>query len=375
MLSKKFKILYVITSLRFGGAEKLVTDLSLRLKGEGNEVEVFVLDGTETPYTRLLESSGILLHKASKGGYYQMWNVWHYRKLKLLFLKNKYDIVHTHNTPAQIIAYLARPKVKEGTKFITTEHNTYNRRRTIPLFKGFDRKMYKFYDKVISVSDATRENLLHYLSISRETEKFVTIYNGIDFSTFSKENVEKPDGYEGKKIILMVAAFRKQKDQPTLMRALKYLPENYVIWFAGEGVRRGRCERLACKLGLDTRVKFLGDRADVDRLYRMADIIVMSSYYEGMSLSSIEALVSGKPFIASNVDGLREVTEGAGLLFERGNEKDLAQKIFSVGESEELSRKISENCRNKAKHFEFETTFCRYKIIYNDSYYGLGPGL
>lgn len=366
MFSRKFKILYVITSLRFGGAEKLVTDLSLRLKGEGNEVEVFVLDGTETPYTKLLESNGVLIHKASKGGYYQMWNVWHYRKLKSLFLKNKYDIVHTHNTPAQIIAYLARPKVKEGSKFITTEHNTYNRRRVIPLLKGFDRKMYEFYDKVISVSDATRDNLLRYLCVSRETEKFVTIYNGIDFSKFSVENIEKPDGYEGKKIVLMVAAFRKQKDQPTLIRALKYLPENYVVWLAGEGVCRGRCEGLARKLGLDTRVKFLGDRADVDRLYGMGDIIVLSSHYEGMSLSSIEALVSGKPLIASDVVGLREVIEGAGLLFERGNEKDLAGKILSVGESEELARMVSDACGNRAKYFDFDETYSHHQKTYNN---------
>lgn len=365
MTSRKLKILYVITSLRFGGAEKLVAELSLRFKEEGNEVDVFVLDGTETPYTAQLEKHGITILRASRGGYRQMWNIRHFKKLKVLLGKNHYDIVHTHNTPAQLIAYLAKPKIKGNTKFITTEHNTYNRRRAIPLFKIFDRKMYEFYDKIICVSEATRRNLLHFLSISTPADKFVTVYNGIDFSKYSWENIDKPQESEGKKIILMVAAFRKQKDQPTLIRSLKYLPGNYAVWFAGDGTRRSKCEKLARKLGFETRVKFLGDRSDVARLYGMADIIVMSSHYEGMSLSSIEALESGKPFIASDVDGLREVTEGAGLLFESGNDKELAQKILSVGESEELSRDISEKCRNKAKDFEFANTFYHHKMIYS----------
>lgn len=364
MSTKSLKILYVITSLRFGGAEKLVTDLSLRFKRDGHCVEIFLLDGTDTPYTKLLEKNGISIHKASRGGYRQMWNLWHYRKLKLLLQKTHFDIVHTHNTTAQIIAYLADPKKKDGSKYVTTEHNTYNRRRAIPFLKGFDRNMYDFYDKVVCVSEAARNNLLQYLSAKLTADKFVTIFNGIDFEKFLIKNITKPVEYKGKKIVLMVAAFRKQKDQPTLIRALKHLPENYVVWFAGDGNRRRKNEKLARKMGVSDRVCFLGNRSDVARLYGMADIIVMSSHYEGMSLSSIEALISGKPFIASNVVGLREITEGAGLLFEKGNEEDLAQKILSVGENNEFSLKISEACMRKAQYFEFNESYSRYLNIY-----------
>ena len=56
----------------------------------------------------------------------------------------------------------------------------------------------------------------------------------------------------------------------------------------------------------------------------------MSTHYEGMSLSNIEGMASGKPFVASNVKGIREITEGAGVLFEENNDKQLAQIILQL---------------------------------------------
>lgn len=365
MSSKKIKILYVITSLRVGGAEKLVVDLSLRLKNEGHEVEIFVIDGTHTPFTRLLEENGVRIHKAAHG-YSQMWNPWHYRKLKALLQINHYDIVHSHNTTAQIITYLAGSKLKNNSRFITTEHNTYNRRRRIPLLKILDRKMYDFYEKVACVSETTRKNLLCYLSKTEEAAKYITIFNGIDISKFRAARFDKPNEHKDKIIMLMVAAFRKQKDQPTLIRALKHLPEKYIVWFAGDGSRRQKCEKLVKELGLDSRVKFLGNRTDIPELYSQVDIIVISSHYEGMSLASIEALASGKPFIASNVAGLREIAEGCGLVFERSNDRDLAEKILSVGEDENLGREISEACLKRGRHYDLDRTYSLYLNLYNN---------
>lgn len=364
MSPKGLKILYVITSLRFGGAEKLVVELSLRLKRDGHEVEVFLLDSTDTPLVKLLEDEGVLIYKASKG-YFQMWNLFQFSKLKKLLRKNKYNIVHTHNTPAQILAYLAESREKTATTFITTEHNTYNRRRVLPLVSLFDRKMYGFYDKVICVSDGTRINLLRYLSSPIIDNKYVTIFNGVDFSKYRVGKIEKPDEYKEKVVILMVAAFRKQKDQPTLIRALKHLPDNYVVWLAGDGIRRIKCERLVKQLNIENRVIFLGNRTDIPALYGMADIIAISSHYEGMSLSSIEALASGKPMIASDVEGLREIVGKVGILFREGDEKDLSEKILSLKDHEEVAEKNIISGSSCIEEFDIYKTYTEYKKIYS----------
>lgn len=88
------KILHVITSLRTGGAEKLMVDLLPRLKRQGHDVDLLLFDGVETTFRRMVEDAGIKVFDLGKEGSV-------YSPVKLLrlipYLK-KYDIVHTHNT-------------------------------------------------------------------------------------------------------------------------------------------------------------------------------------------------------------------------------------------------------------------------------------
>ena len=94
------KILHVITSLRTGGAEKLMVDLLPRLKRQGHDVDLLLFDGVETTFRRMVEDAGIKVFDLGKEGSV-------YSPVKLLrlipYLK-KYDIVHTHNTAPQLFA-------------------------------------------------------------------------------------------------------------------------------------------------------------------------------------------------------------------------------------------------------------------------------
>ena len=138
------------------------------------------------------------------------------------------------------------------------------------------------------------------------------------------------------------------KQQEVLIRALKSLPDNYVVWLIGDGVRRRECENIAESLGVSDRVNFWGVRTDVPRLLKTSDVVVMSTHYEGMSLSNIEGMSSGKPFVASNVNGIREITEGAGILFEENNDKQLAQIILRLERDQAYHDKVVEQCLARA---------------------------
>lgn len=96
---KKMKILHVITSLRTGGAEKLMVDLLPRLKAKGFDVDLLLFDGTDTPFRREIEAKGIRVFDMGVGG-----SVYSPAKLfKLLTYLKKYDVVHTHNTACQLL--------------------------------------------------------------------------------------------------------------------------------------------------------------------------------------------------------------------------------------------------------------------------------
>ena len=352
------KILHVITSLRTGGAEKLMVDLLPRLRDLGNDVELLLFDGTRTPFYEELENMRIKIHHlAIEGNVYNPLNTFRLRE----YLKN-YDIIHTHNTACQYFVPLAKILSRAKCKLFTTEHNTFNRRRTIFGWKYIDRIIYSQYKTIISISEKATDNLIAFIG---NKYKIRTIENGIDLSKFkflSPVNINSKD-----KIITMIAGFRKQKDQDTLIKAISLLPQEYRLWLVGDGERRTILEDLVTELYLGNRVKFLGIQSDIPQILENSHIVVLSSHWEGLSLSSVEGIASGRPFIASDVDGLREVVSGHGVLFPHQDAKALANEIKSLCENRNKYNEVSLACQEKAKQYDINIMAKKYNNLYYDN--------
>lgn len=353
------RILHVITSLRTGGAEKLMVDLLPRLRAKGFDVDLLLFDGTDTPFRRAAEQAGIKVTDLGKGG-----SVYSPVKFfKLLPYLRKYDIVHTHNTAPQFFAAIGN--VFGNTKIITTEHGGSNRRRSIKGFGLIDRWMYNRYKRVICISDKTEQNLRIYLGDCKAP--IITINNGVDIAKYSWANPssELERVAPGSRKILMVAGFRWEKDQDTLIRAMKHLPPQFHLFLVGDGVRRPELEGIVKDEGLGDRVHFLGLRTDVPELLHAADYVVMSSHFEGLSLSSVEGMSVGKPFLASDVNGLREVVSGAGVLFPHQAHRALAGVILALENSPEKYKAVASACRARAAQFDISGMVDGYSKIYD----------
>ena len=117
-------------------------------------------------------------------------------------------------------------------------------------------------------------------------------------------------------------------------------------------------------MGFSKRVHFLGIRLDVPKLLKTADIVVLSTHYEGLSLASIEGLASGKPFVASDVPGLSEIVTGAGVLFQSQNEKALAVEINRLIDDNDYKDKIVKQCVNRAKEYDIEIMVEKHLNLY-----------
>ena len=165
----------------------------------------------------------------------------------------------------------------------------------------------------------------------------------------------------------MVAGFRYQKDQDTLIRAFTHLDKDkYELWLVGDGERRPILEKMIYELGLNN-VKLLGIRNDIPNVLQTADIVVMSSHFEGLSLSNIEGMSVNKPFISSNVDGLREVVDGYGLLFPHGDDKALSSIIMKLSDDKAYYQQVAAKCWERAQMFDIQ----KMVDAYNDVYEGL----
>lgn len=225
--------------------------------------------------------------------------------------------------------------------------------------------MYNRYDRVICIAAKTEKNLCEYLGKCKT--KILTINNGVDIAKYSgatpSDELERLVP-ESRKLI-MVAGFRWEKDQDTLIRALSLLPDKFHLFLVGDGVRRPELEALTKELALDDRVHFLGLRTDVAELLHAADYVVMSSHFEGLSLSSVEGMAVGRPMLASDVDGLREVVGGAGILFPHSDSKALAARILDLDTNVEKYRTIASTCGHRAAQFDISAMAEKYSQLYS----------
>jgi len=113
------------------------------------------------------------------------------------------------------------------------------------------------------------------------------------------------------------------------------------------------------------RVKLLGIRSDVPQILKSADVIVMSSHWEGLSLSNIEGMSSGNPFVASEVNGLKEVTAGYGILFPHGDAEALANVIKKLHDDSEYYRQVAERCYQRALQYDIRKMVDAYEQLYD----------
>lgn len=338
-----------------------MVDLLPQFKKEGHDVSLLLFNGVETPFKKELLEKGIEIIElsreddiAEKGSVYSPLNV-----LKLLKYMRQFDIIHTHNSICQL--YVPIAKILTGSKaiIVTTEHNATNRRRSIKCYKLVDRWMYNRYNAIICIAKQTEENLVNYIGAKPSIR---TIFNGIDTGKFLRDikDIKGQTSY----VITMISAFRKQKDHETLLRAMTALPDNYRLQFVGRGETEGHMKAICSQMGLGSRVTFLGMRSDVDLILENSDIVVLSSHWEGLSLSSIEGMASGRPFVASDVDGLHEMVSGAGVLFPHGDDKALANAIRELCENPDYYRQVAQACQERAKQYDISVMAEGYLELY-----------
>lgn len=361
------KILQIITSLQVGGAETLVVNLVPRLRAMGDEVDVCVFDGTETPLMRRLrrENPGMRIWKLGKGYYNPLFIA------KLVPIMRRYHIVHTHNSSPQLFVAIA--SVLCSVELCSTEHNTSNRKHGWKWYAPVESWMYGRYGHVICISKVAEEKLREYMGgawmdeSSKLYRRISTIDNGVDVAAFHASEPLPADVTGRQKddfVVTMVAGFREAKDQDTLVRAIAMLPSQYKLWLVGDGVRMATVRALVEELGVEGRVRFWGLRTDVPRVLKSSDVVCMASHWEGLSLSNIEGMSAGKPFMASDVNGLREVTKDWGVLFPESDAKAVADELTRLHDDAGYYRTVADKCWERAQQFDIAKTAKRYQQVY-----------
>ncbi|MCF7568645.1 glycosyltransferase [Sabulilitoribacter arenilitoris] len=357
------KILHIINSLDTGGAEKLILETLPLLNKKNVKTDLAVLNGYEYPFLKALKKLNCckVISLGNKSVYNPL------LIFKIIPLLKHYDLVHVHIFPSLYWVALAKIISFSKTKLVYTEHSTSNNRRKKYIFKIIDKIIYSFYSKIITISLEVDYNIKSHLGF--KNERFVLIKNGINLETIKNSdpiarNEISSNLNDSFSIVTQVSSFRYPKDQKTVIKSLKKLEDNVVLVLVGDGPLRDECEDLAKEIGVAHKVFFLGIRMDVIGILKASNIIILSSHHEGLSLSCVEGMASGKAFIASDAPGLGDIVRDAGILFPIDDDDSLAKEINKLLSDKLHYSEVVVNCLNRAEDYSIKNTINKEINLY-----------
>ncbi len=347
---RKPVLVYVITKAELGGAQGHVHDL---IKSLHNDYQIHLIIGSLGWLTDKCDDLGVTVHHLPSltRSINFIKDVLAVKELVQIIEKIQPELIHAHSGKPGIIARLAGKIC--NVPVIFTAHgwgfdpNAPKKIRYIAL--AAEKILAKFATKIICVSESDRQLAINLGVV--EANRVVTIHNGIDGGA----DLPVASSESGSTQLIMVARFNKQqKDQTTLMKAIQQIDRDINVLFVGTGADLEEAKNTAKELGILSKVSFLGDRLDVPQLLAQSQIFVLSTHYEGLPISILEAMRAGLPIIATNVNGIPEqVVDGkTGLLVERQDVNGLAKAINTLIDNPLLCQKMGQEGIEKL-HREF----------------------
>jgi len=337
------RVLNVIDSLGAGGAESL---LNRFLKEARNNSQFSVDVCTLYPggiFEFELVHAGLVALSANCAFKYDFTGI--LRLIKII-RKGKYDIVHVHLFPADLFVAIVSLFLPRNIKFIFSEHNVYNRRRSIKLYKVIDRFVYSRYCRIICVSEMVKYELDKYLP--EVADKSIVIKNAVEVEDFEETRDKEYD-------IIFVGRLERAKGVDVLLKAIQILEKNRSVALrvaiVGDGSQVGYLRRITQDLEIRSRVEFLGIRQDISQLMRNSKVFVLPSRWEGLPMVILEAMANKVPIIATSVGGIPEIiSDGVtGLLVKTDDPEELAEKVRMLLDDSSLRKRLSISAFEKVK--------------------------
>lgn len=366
------KILIVINSFNSGGAEKVLYDV-LKNISSNNKIDIFLLikEGIylERIFQEFKEKINIIYLCQRKAKIKKFFIL---RKLDTCLKKIKIKIyckypflikkLKNRNYDVEIAFLEGNSTVlianrNSRAKKISWIHTDLLKHRVIN--KSLEKKSYEKMDKVICVSEDSKKSLL---KLYPELEnKVQVICNPIDQNNILQKANEKLKFNKKKINMITIGRLIKIKGYDILLQSHNKLIKKgieYNLIILGEGEERKNLEKYIKQNNLENNTQLLGFKENPYPYLKQADIFVSASRYEGYPLVLCEAICLGKPIIATNCTGPKEILENGkyGLIAEVENVEDLAEKMEELILDKKLREKYSDLSKERARIFNIKKT-------------------
>lgn len=279
--------------------------------------------------------------------------------------EQQFDIIHAHDW-LTYAAGIAAKRVSGKPLVIHVHATEFDRsgENVNPAVYGLEREGMLAADRVVTVSDLTRNTVINKYGIS--PEKVVTVHNAVDFNSFSEFNVER--GVDDK-IVTFLGRITFQKGPEYFIEAahkvLKRYPNVHFV-MAGSGDLLNSSIRRIAALKMGTRFHFTGflKGDDVRKMFTLSDVYVMPSVSEPFGISPLEAMRSGVPTIISKQSGVAEILKHA-LKVDFWDVNAMADAIYGLLAYPALSKYAQNHGLIEVDNLKWENAAFKLKQIYN----------
>ncbi|PYV40172.1 MAG: glycosyltransferase family 1 protein [Acidobacteria bacterium] len=370
------KVLHIVGDSKFGGGAVVIVQLARLAVDLGWETQVLTTDPIFQSELREREIGIVDLDVIRREirPTRDLAGLW---RLVGFLRQNRYTIVHTHTSKAGIVGRLAARLAGVPVVVHTAHGFAFHERSPRSVVRACalaERIAGIWCDRIITVSRFHRSWAIE-LGIAK-TPKVIAIPNGIPPERVRPDRdrlaIRSLLGVAPDELVILSAGrLAPQKGLEYLMEALpvleRQLPQPFSVWLAGEGPLEAKLRALAAVQARSGRVRFLGFREDIGNLLEGADLIVLPTLREGLSIALIEAMAAGKPVIATSIGSNCELTGNgaAGLLVPPEDPAALATAIRELAVHPERADQLGQEARRRYLSFyTLDQMLDRYKQEY-----------
>lgn len=280
------------------------------------------------------------------------------------------DLLHLHGYKACTLGRVVGALL--GMPVVLHEHAVFP---TMPPYQKLaDWLLAPLNDRVVVNCEAVAEFCVERRSM--DPENIEIIFNGVPLNEFREvsdsaaaEAAEELGIGADTPVVGTVARLEEQKGITHFLNAVPAVKEecpDVKVLIVGDGTLRGALEEEARQLGIADNVIFTGERRDVPRLYKLMDVKVISSIYEGTTLTVFEAMATGTPVVATTVDGVEEVIEdgATGMLVPPKDAASIAEVVTDLLTNPDRARLLSERAEQAVKQYDVRTSMRRIENLY-----------
>ncbi len=381
MGNSDLKVLIVVTLAEVGGAQMSVLNLARELKRRGLDVTLGFGRGD-------FLHKECLKFKIPTKRFEHLSRSWSVRdnirfviELRKYLKENKFDVLHMNSSNTlfgAISAYLLRRRpatffTYRGMSFLDDRHETSRSKRLF--YRTVFRFLTFFVDKEIFVS---KENLksAKKMGLGR---KGVVIYNGLSMMELSfmergnaRDELELACGtlLKDKIVVGSIGRLAYQKNYEFLIKNWRTIKEEVpeaICAVLGEGPDRRKLEKMIQKEGISESFFLAGEYPNAVKLLKGFDVFVLPSRYEGLSITTLEALFAGVPMLISKTGGNSEVVGGFGpFLFNVNDGEEFNKKMIKLLTGKRWNDKAEAVSRKESYRFSIASTANGYEAIYKN---------